>query len=290
MSGRVAFDMPVRILLEGQVGGRAFYIDGADGVIMPIDEACAADDADRVHAQLGGAGECHIDTADGGKVIYTYHLTRFGTALPELAAPLPTIHTCAVGIEASDLAMRAAPGERSEPVRQVISNRGTLSFERVDLMATPWRMGHDGGSRAGVDPLPAVPPTAVPGVGEGRAWSVLAARIMASLPAGVTEVLDMDAAGGGGGSGGYTAVAEGTAVARGLEGGDVAPLLFRVDLTSYGGLQGGTMAQNVTYWPRAPRLSRTLVPLCGTCRAYNFVPCRAPLRPRCCMAARYCVA
>ena len=215
-SGRVTFDMPVRIFLEGQAGGRAFYIDGAGGVIMPIDEACAADDADRVHAQLGGAGECHIDSADGGKVIHTYHLTRFGTALPELAAPLPTIHTCAVGIEASDLTMRAAPGERSEPVRQVISNRGTLSFERVDLMATPWRMGHDGGSRAGADPL----------------------------PAGVTEVLDVDADGGGGG---YTAVAEGTAVARGLEGGDVAPLLFRVDLTSYGGLQGGTMAQNITY-------------------------------------------
>ena len=245
-SGRITFDMPVRIFLEGQAGGRAFYIDGADGVIMPIDEACAADDVDRVHGQLEGAGECHIDSADSGKVIYTYHLTRFGTALPELAAPLPTIHTCSVGIGADDLDMRAAPGERSEPVRQVITNRGTLSFERVDLVATPWLMGYDGGSQAGADPLPSVPPAAVPGVGEGRAWSVLTARIAALLPAGVTEVLEVDADAASGG-GGYTAVAEGTAVARGLEGGDAAPLLFRVNLTPHDGLPGGTMSQNVTY-------------------------------------------
>ena len=219
-AGRVTFDMPVRIFLDGQAGGRAFYIDGgAGGAIMPIDGACAADDVDRVHVQLGGAGECHVDSADGGKVIYTYHLTRFGTALPEHEAPLPTIYTCAVGVGAADLDMRAAPGGYSEPVRQAISNRGTLSFERVDLMATPWRIENDGGSRAGAEPLlPAAP------------------------PAGVTEVLDVGA-----GGGGYTSVAEGMAVARGLGGGDIAPLLFRLNLTAYGGLQEGAMAQNVTY-------------------------------------------
>ena len=241
-SGRITFDVPVRIFLEGQAGGRAFYIDGADGVIVPIDEACAADDVDRVHGQLEGAGECHIDSADGGKVIYTYHLTRFGTALPELAAPLPTIHTCSVGIGTDDLNMRAAPGAHSEPVRQVVSNRGTLPLERVDLVATPWLMGYGGGSQAGADPLPPVPPVAVPSVGEGRAWSVLTARIAALLPASVTEVLEVDA-----GGGGYMAVDEGTAVARGLEGGDAAPLLFRVNLTPHDGLSGGTMSQNVTY-------------------------------------------
>ena len=242
-SGRVTFDMPVRIFLEGQAGGRAFYIDGAGGAIVPIDGACAADDVDLVHAQLGGAGECHIDSADGGKVIYTYHLTRFGTALPELAAPLPTIHACSVGIKAANLDMRAVPGEYSEPVRQVISNLGTLSFERVELVAAPWRIEYSDGPRAGADPLPATPPATVQGVDESMAWSVLAARVAASLPAGVTEVLEVDA----GGGGDYTAVAEGTAVARGLEGGDVAPLLFRVNLTLHGGLSGGTMSQNITY-------------------------------------------
>ena len=45
-SGRVTFDMPVRILLDGQAGGRAFYIGGStDDAITPIDQACAADDA-----------------------------------------------------------------------------------------------------------------------------------------------------------------------------------------------------------------------------------------------------
>ena len=221
-AGRVTFDMPVRIFLEGQAGGRAFYIGGgAGGAIMPIDEACAADDVDRVHVQLGGAGECHVDSAGGGKVIYTYHLTRFGTALPEHAAPLPTIYTCAVDVGTADLDMRATPGGYSEPVRQEISNRGTLSFERVDLMATPWHVENGGGSRAGAEPL-----------------------LLAAPPAGVTEVLDMDA---GGGVDGYASVVERTAVARGLGGGDIAPLLFRLNLTAYGGLQGGAMAQNVTY-------------------------------------------
>lgn len=48
---RVRFDMPVRISLEGQAGGRAFYIDGegAGGAIVPIDCMYAADDTDRAH-------------------------------------------------------------------------------------------------------------------------------------------------------------------------------------------------------------------------------------------------
>ena len=42
---------------RGPGGGRAFYIEGgADGGITPIDHACAADDAARVHRHLAGAG------------------------------------------------------------------------------------------------------------------------------------------------------------------------------------------------------------------------------------------
>ena len=82
----VVFDMPVRILLEGQAGGRAFYVNNTSGEVVPIRTACAADDTAAVHAQLGGAGEgeCWLDLG-GDKVVYTYHLTRFGTA----AAPTP---------------------------------------------------------------------------------------------------------------------------------------------------------------------------------------------------------
>ena len=76
----VVFDLPVRIRLAGQAGGSAFYVNGTDGAIVPIEAACRADDTAAVHAQLGGAGECQIDSADGAdKVVHTYHLTLFGT-------------------------------------------------------------------------------------------------------------------------------------------------------------------------------------------------------------------
>ena len=76
---RIAFDMPVRILLAGQAGGAAFYADAAGG-IAPIGAVCAADDAAAVRAQLGGSGECSLDLVGGDKAVYTYHLTGFGTA------------------------------------------------------------------------------------------------------------------------------------------------------------------------------------------------------------------
>ena len=74
---RITFDMPVRILLEGQAGGRAFYME-ADNAVMPISTVCRADSTSEVHDQLGEMGECQLDSGDD-KVIYTYHLTRFGT-------------------------------------------------------------------------------------------------------------------------------------------------------------------------------------------------------------------
>ena len=89
---RIAFDLPIRIALDGAAGGRAFYIEGANGTIVPIDVACAADDGDAVHRQLGGAGECQMDAEDGGtaKIVYTYHLTKFGTVSAEGPVPVRT--------------------------------------------------------------------------------------------------------------------------------------------------------------------------------------------------------
>ncbi len=203
-SGRVEFDLPVRILLEGQAGGRAFYIEGgADGgTITPIDQACAADDAARVHRHLGGAGECQMDSANGDKIIYTYHLTLFGTALPERAPP-PVVDTCSVSVGTPDLRVSVQPGRHSDPVRQVVVNSGSAPFAHVNLTATPWSGG---------------------------------------LPASATEVReDRDAVD-------YVPLADGTAVADGLGGGDEAPLWFRLNLTPYEDLQGGTtLDQRVTY-------------------------------------------
>ena len=77
----IVFDLPVRIRLTGQAGGSAFYVNATSGAVVPIGTVCAADGTAPVHAQLGGAGECQIDLAAAGdKVVYTYHLTLFGTA------------------------------------------------------------------------------------------------------------------------------------------------------------------------------------------------------------------
>ena len=75
----ITFDMPVRILLNDHAGSEAFYVSSADGTVMPIEEACTSDDTAAVHAQLGGSGECALDSV-GDKVIHTYHLTQFGAA------------------------------------------------------------------------------------------------------------------------------------------------------------------------------------------------------------------
>ena len=216
-SGRVTFDMPVRILLEGQAGGRAFYIEGgADGgTITPIDQACAADDAARVHRHLGGAGECQMDSADGDKIIYTYHLTRFGTALPAGAAPPPpVVHTCSASLGMPSLVMAdVQPGGLSDPVRQTVINSGSAPFARVDLSATMWRAGPSQG-----------------------------ANVPAPLPASATEISTAAA------DGPYTALVNGTAVAHGLEsGGGESPLWFMLNLTSHADARSGTLVQEVTY-------------------------------------------
>lgn len=262
-SSRITFDQPVRILLEGQGGGRAFYIDGAAGPgggcgefagqadgrascidgtigrIVPIDGACAADDAGRVHRQMGGSGECQMDSAGGGKVVYTYHFTLFGTALPENAVPPPEIHTCAAGIDAVDLDMRAAPGEYSQAVRQALINAGSLPFAHVEIAASPWRASPAVGPTRGA--APASLPSPIDGAGDGRAPDVMGSSATASPPAGATEVGEQ-------GSGGeYAAIANGTTVARGLGGGDVASLWFRLNLTQYGELPGVNLVQHITY-------------------------------------------
>ncbi len=235
-SGRVAFDMPVRILLEGQAGGRAFYIEGgADDTITPIDQACAADDTGRVHRHLGGAGECQTDSADGDKIIYTYHFTKFGTALPERGAMPPTVDTCSVSLGMPALGVSVRPGGYSEAVRQVIVNSGSAPFEGVGLAATPWVAGQGGG------PAPAAaPPAPVVGTDTARTSHVLTATLVESLPASVTEVSTAGA------GGAYVPLAAGLSVGDGLGGGVELPLWFRLNLTSYD-VRAAELAQNVTY-------------------------------------------
>ena len=235
----VTFSMPVRISLEGQAGGRAFYIDGASGQLRPIDDACGADDVVRVHRHLDGAGECRIDSGDD-MVIYTYHLTRFGTVLSESGAPPPVYHTCSVSLEKRSLPIGDARlGGYSDPAEQVLINTGSAPFASVGIEASPWRTGTDGGPGSGGYPSLPAPAS---GTGEGRASSALVARIYATLPAAASEVSES------GRADDYAAVGEEAAVAGGLGGGDVKPLWFRLNLTPYGNeAQGGAFSQSVTY-------------------------------------------
>ena len=210
----IAFDVPVRVSLEGQAGGRAFYIDGADGSLSPIDRACAADDTQRVHRQLGGAGECQLDTG-GDKVIHTYHLTRFGTASSGTGAPAPVIHECRMGLDSDRLYADAALGARSTAAPQGVDNLGSLPFAGVDLVATPWY----------IDPASDLPGPGAP-----------------SLPASLTVSREA------GRAGEFALPAEGgTAVAQGLGGGQNTTLWFQLDLTAHGQINGSRLVQQVTY-------------------------------------------
>ena len=136
---RILFDMPVRVRLDGQAGGRAFYVDGAGGGgssssgsgVAPIRTACTADDAAAVHAQLGGSGECWLDRGND-KIVYTYHLTRFGTAV----APTP-LEAMVAGAAAGS-AVRVPPGTYAEDVLTVDR---PLTIEPADSENPPVFMG-----------------------------------------------------------------------------------------------------------------------------------------------------
>ena len=211
----IVFDLPVRVSLTGQAGGRAFYVDGASGSLSPIDRACAADDTARVHRHLNGTGECQLDVGSD-KVIHTYHLTRFGTVLAASGAPPPPpIHECRLGLATDSLSVDAAPGARSAAAMQGVDNLGSLPFAGVALDATPWY----------IDPTSDMPGPDSP-----------------SLPASLTVAREA------GRAGEFALQAEGgTAVAQGLGGGLNTTLWFQIDLTSYGQVNGSQLVQRVTY-------------------------------------------
>ena len=146
----VVFDMPVRILLEGQAGGRAFYVNNTSGEVVPIRTACAADDTAAVHAQLAGEGECWLDR-DGDKVVYTYHLTRFGTAAAPTALEVMVAEAAAGGT------VRVPAGTYAEDV--LVINK-SLTIEPADPADPPVLTGY---SRIAV----ASPPQASEGAGGG---------------------------------------------------------------------------------------------------------------------------
>ena len=182
---------------------------------MPIDRICAADDTDRVHRQLGGAGECQIDTDDGDKAIHTYHMTLFGTGVAESGAPPPSFHTCSARLGSPGLEVEAVPGTRSPAAPQALINSGSMPFAAVNISATPWRIG-----AGGAPPLPANL-TEVSADGSDSGYRALGAAGEAEIDA-----------------------------ARGLGGGHGLPLWFRIDLTEHDTVQGTELVQDTTYLAR----------------------------------------
>ena len=162
---RIVFDRPVRILLVGQAGGSAFYA-GPDGAVVRIADMCEADGtADEMHDLMGGSGACQADSADGrGKVIHTYHLTRFGTAQVDYG------DTCGATLSSKTIGFgRIEAGERSEARGQTVTASGTLPVEGVSIGAGDWTADADG---LAIMPASATSVRAA-GSGGGGAWTPL---------------------------------------------------------------------------------------------------------------------
>ena len=137
---RIEFSLPVRILLVGQANGSAFYAGGADGTVVPITRGCGVDDTAAVHALLNGTGECQLVSADGeDRIIYTYHLTRFGTALVDPG------DTCAASLSPAEIRLDSARpgGQSTAAAAQSVVREGTLPLATVSVNATAWT-GEDG--------------------------------------------------------------------------------------------------------------------------------------------------
>ena len=180
---RIAFSQPVRILLAGQANGSAFYLAGADGAVVPIATMCEIDgaasvdgQAGTVHAQLGGAGECEIDSGPD-KIIYTYHLTPFGTARgPEGGSVMPA---CGIAlgqqgvIEFGEILAGAQSAAKPQPVM----NAGSMPLSEVSISARPWM---DAAGSAEV--MPANATSVLPGA--GGAWTPMNGEVPLPLAGG----------------------------------------------------------------------------------------------------------
>ena len=164
---RIEFHLPVRILLAGQADGRVFYVGGANGTVVPITRVCDADDTDVVDAQLkrSMSGECQLDSDDGeDKIIYTYHLTRFGTAQVAEFAGVDSM--CAAALSPPGVPLVAAePGGQSTGSQAVVS-AGRLPFVSVSVGADGAWTDADGGGMV-------MPASATSVMAAGGAWTPL---------------------------------------------------------------------------------------------------------------------
>ena len=167
----IVFDpLPVRILLRGQASGTAFYVNNTDRTVVPMLAECPVDDAAAVHKRLNGTGigECHLDSG-ADKVIHTYHLTLFGTAMAPGGGP-PFVPSCSIGFESPGIAFPDVPeGARSAVETQSVVNTGTLPLAGVTIRATAWEYA------SGSEAMPANATSVM--AGEPRGWVALGGEV-----------------------------------------------------------------------------------------------------------------
>ena len=178
---RITFEMPVRILLAGQANGSAFYL-GANGTVVPIARMCDADDTATVHRQLdsAGAGECEIDSG-ADKIIYTYHLTPFGTARgPGGGSVMPD---CSISVKPRAIEFdELRPGMQSNPVSQTVMRAGSMPLSEVSISADDWKV-----EGAATVVMPANSTSVLPG-GAGGQWTPMNGEVDLLLAGGQADL------------------------------------------------------------------------------------------------------
>ena len=226
----IALDSIAIILLRDQPSHAALYHMNSTGRITGIPECGSVEDP---AGGLGGGTRtppfCHV--ASGGSAdmwnytVYTYRLSAFfavgGPPRPPPPAAADDANRCSIGLADASLAVSAAPGMASQPVKQTISNTGSLVVKNVEISATRWFVNPTGEPPYGAD--------------------------AASLPPALTELSSTEPA-----PGTFRALpADGTAplsLAAGLPPGGERSLWFRINLDVRTGLAGGELlVQSTTY-------------------------------------------
>ncbi len=182
---RIAFDKPVRILLAGQANGSAFYLEGPrdDPRVVPIVDACAADDADAVHShyvQLGRTGVCQIDSGPD-KVVYAYHLAPFGAARGPGGGPV--LADCGISLERPEIKFGEVPaGSQSAARPQAVTNAGSMPLSEVSMSARPWM-----DAAGSVQVMPAGATSVLPAGGGGE-WTPMNGEVDLPLDGGRADL------------------------------------------------------------------------------------------------------
>ena len=138
----IALDGIAIVLLRGQPPHAELYHMDSAGSVTKIPECGSAEyPADWLGDNLASTPFCHV--ASGGSAamwnytIYTYRLSAF-FAVGSQPPPAGAVDSCSIELADESLAVSAASGSASQPVKQTLSNAGSLVLKNVEINATRW--------------------------------------------------------------------------------------------------------------------------------------------------------